>query len=123
DAALRRGVSIRPEPSCGADAETRRWADGGTGRGREGEREGGSERQKNISTPQHPNTSTPQHPTPDPKLTSADVAEALHRATGLPIIADYYTRLYTPSEVLVEPMPLFDALNRLADAMHLRWTR
>jgi hypothetical protein len=27
------------------------------------------------------------------KLTSADVLEALHRATGMPIIADFYTRL------------------------------
>src|SRR5262249_44731386 len=53
----------------------------------------------------------------DAKVTSADVLEALHRATGRPIIADYYTRLYPASEVEVVETPLFDALNRLADRM------
>jgi hypothetical protein len=56
-------------------------------------------------------------------VTSADVLEALHRATGRPIVADYYTRLFKPADVSVRNMPLFDALNHLADAMHLRWTR
>jgi hypothetical protein len=58
---------------------------------------------------------------PDPKLTSADVLEALHRATGLPIVADYYTRLCKPEAVTVPNRPLFDALNQVADAMRLRW--
>src|SRR5262249_5593594 len=33
---------------------------------------------------------------PEPKVTTANVLEALHRATGLPIVADFYTRLYDP---------------------------
>src|SRR2546427_408167 len=37
----------------------------------------------------------------EPKVTSADVLEALHRATGMPIISDYYTRLYRPEAVSV----------------------
>jgi hypothetical protein len=57
------------------------------------------------------------------KVTTADVLEALHRATGLPIVADYYTRLYPPGVASVRNIPLFDALNRLADAMQMRWDR
>jgi Putative zinc-finger len=58
-----------------------------------------------------------------PKVTTADVLEALHRATGLPIVADYYTRLYAPGAVSVRDAALFDALSRLADAMQMRWDK
>jgi hypothetical protein len=57
------------------------------------------------------------------KVTSADVLEALHQATGMPIVADYYTRLYRLETVSVRDQPLFAALNRLTDAMRLRWSR
>jgi RNA polymerase sigma factor (sigma-70 family) len=60
---------------------------------------------------------------PGSKVTTADVIEALHRATGLPMVADYYTRLHQPEAVSVENRTLFDALNSLADAMRLRWNR
>src|SRR5205814_1048439 len=46
-------------------------------------------------------------PTTVSKVTSADVLEALHRATGMPIIADYYTRLYKLEVVSVRDRPLF----------------
>jgi hypothetical protein len=58
-----------------------------------------------------------------PRVTTADALEALHEASGLPIVADYYTYLYPASEVAVQKMPLFDALNRLSNAMRLRWDR
>jgi hypothetical protein len=58
-----------------------------------------------------------------PRVTSADVLEALHRATGRPVVADFYTRLYPLDEITAQNMPLFDALNRLADRMHLRWQK
>jgi hypothetical protein len=58
-----------------------------------------------------------------PRLTSADVMEELHRATGLPIVSDYYTRLYRPESIQVSNLPLFDALNQVADAMRLRWQK
>jgi len=54
-------------------------------------------------------------------MTTADVLEALHRATGRPIVADFYTRLYPQGAVTVRDQPLFEALNRLGDAMGLRW--
>jgi hypothetical protein len=57
------------------------------------------------------------------KVTSADVLEALHRATGMPVVADYYTRLYRPEAVMVKDRPLFDALTQIADTMRLRWNR
>jgi hypothetical protein len=57
------------------------------------------------------------------KVTSADVLEALHQVSGLPIVADYYTRLYPQDAVSVREHPLFDALNQITDAMRLRWTR
>jgi hypothetical protein len=50
------------------------------------------------------------------------VLEALHRATRLPVVADFYTRFYAPGEVSVRNVPLFHALNRLADAARLRWS-
>jgi hypothetical protein len=39
----------------------------------------------------------------------------------MPIIADYYTRLYTPEAVSVRNLPLHEALDHVADAMRLRW--
>jgi hypothetical protein len=55
------------------------------------------------------------------RVTSADVLEALHQATGMPIIADFYTRLIDSEEVTARGQTLFDVLNHLADAMRLRW--
>jgi hypothetical protein len=60
---------------------------------------------------------------PELKITTADVLEILHRATGLPIVADAYTRLYKPERVTVRNQPRFAALNRLADTMRLRWNK
>src|SRR5262249_22694732 len=47
---------------------------------------------------------------PKSKITSADLLEALHAATGMPIVADFYTRLYQPEAVSVKNQPLFSAL-------------
>jgi hypothetical protein len=60
---------------------------------------------------------------PVARATSADALEALHRATGLPIVADYYTRLFRLSAVSVQNRPLYDALNQLADTMRMRWVK
>jgi hypothetical protein len=60
---------------------------------------------------------------PEPKVTTADVLEALHRATGMPIVADFYTRLYPADAVTLINQPLFEALNRLGDTMRLRWNK
>jgi hypothetical protein len=60
---------------------------------------------------------------PEPKVTTADVLEVLHRATGLPVVADHYTRLYKPEAVSVRNRALFDAVNHLSDAMRLRWNK
>jgi hypothetical protein len=65
----------------------------------------------------------PAVPHPSSKVTIADVLEALHQVTGLPIVSDSYTRLYEPGAVSVRNQPLFDALNHLADAMRMRWNR
>src|SRR5205085_735284 len=40
-----------------------------------------------------------------------------------PIVADFYTQLYPADTVRVKDRPLFDALNRLADSMRLRWSK
>jgi hypothetical protein len=68
-----------------------------------------------------PNPSDAPGASPEPRVTMADVLEALHQATGLPVVADYYSRLYPPAEVSAANQPLFDALCRLADRMRLRW--
>jgi Putative zinc-finger len=59
----------------------------------------------------------------EPKVTTADVLETLHRATRLPLVADAYTRLYKLEGVTVRNQPRFAALNRLSDAMRLRWNK
>jgi RNA polymerase sigma-70 factor, ECF subfamily len=91
DPALRRRVTIQPEPSCPPPAQ-------GSGTPAAGSM-------------------------PDRKATSADVMQALHRATGLPIVADYYTRLFPADTVSVQSQSLFDVLNQLTDTMHLRWNK
>jgi RNA polymerase sigma-70 factor (ECF subfamily) len=59
----------------------------------------------------------------DRHVATADVLEAVHQSTGLPIIADYYTRLYKPDTVSVAGRTLFSALNQLCDTLRLRWNR
>jgi RNA polymerase sigma-70 factor (ECF subfamily) len=70
-----------------------------------------------------PAASTSEGSAPEPKVTTADVLEALYRATGIPIVADYYTRLYKPSAVSARNQALFETLNQLADTMGLRWNK
>jgi hypothetical protein len=55
------------------------------------------------------------------KVTSADLLEALHQASGLPIIADYYTRLVAVDIVAFTQRPLRDLLDHVATTMRLRW--
>jgi hypothetical protein len=90
--ALQRRVTVRPQPSCRLKPEPARG-----------------------QAPETPRES-------EPRVTTADVLEALHRATGVPIVADFYTRLYVPRELSVQNRTLFDALNTLADRMRLRWS-
>jgi hypothetical protein len=97
DPALRPRITLQPQPSCG-----------GAG----------------TSLPGTSPRPAAEASSPDErKATTADVLEAVHRVTGLPIIADFYTRLYEPEEVSVKEQPLFDALNQAADAMRLRWNK
>jgi hypothetical protein len=56
-------------------------------------------------------------------VTTADVLEAIHRATRLPVVADFYTRLHAPEAVSVKNQPLSEALEQLAQAMRLRWNK
>jgi hypothetical protein len=58
-----------------------------------------------------------------PRVTSADVLEALHKKTGLDIVADSFLRLYDPTETAITGKSLFDALNRSCDVMRIRWTK
>jgi hypothetical protein len=60
---------------------------------------------------------------PTPHVNSADVWEAVHEKTGLPIIADYYTHLYPTDDFTVNKRPLFDALCRVADALGVHWKK
>src|SRR5262249_53186958 len=54
---------------------------------------------------------------------SSDVWEAIHHATGLPIVADYYTHVYPLSGVTVTQANLFEALCQIGDAMGVRWRK
>jgi RNA polymerase sigma-70 factor (ECF subfamily) len=68
-----------------------------------------------------PDSDAPKPSARERKVTTADVLEALHQASGLPIVADYYTRLYPVTAVSTGSQLLYDALNHLATAMRLRW--
>jgi hypothetical protein len=57
------------------------------------------------------------------RLTTADVLEALHRATGWPIVADYYMRLFAREAVTAIDQSGYAALNQLCRTMLLRWDR
>jgi anti-sigma factor RsiW len=74
-----------------------------------------------LTAPPDPETRAPG--AKEPRVTTADVLEALHQATGMPIVADYYTRLYVPAAVAVPRAALPDALNRIGDALRLRWSK
>jgi hypothetical protein len=94
DHALRPRVTVEPKPSCWTVPST------GTSPSGSGARSRGW-----------------------PRVTSADVLEALHEATKMPLVADYYTRNYAPEAVTVKRTPLFDALSQLSDTMRLRWKK
>jgi hypothetical protein len=94
DPTLRRRVSVQPRPSCNLAASLPQG------------REEASEKRGEVQ---------------EPKVTIADALESLHHATGLPIVADFYTRLFKPEAVSVRNQSLFDALNTLTQAMRLRW--
>jgi hypothetical protein len=56
-------------------------------------------------------------------VNSADVWEEIHRQTGLPIVADYYTHLYPMQSLLANEKKLFDALCQVGDTMGVRWKK
>jgi hypothetical protein len=96
--ALRLRVTVQPQPSCGA---TR-----------------GSALNSHLSP-----AAARQQPNAEPKVSTADVLEAIHRASGLPLISDSYTRLFKPEAVAARKQPLFGALNQIADAVRMRWIK
>ena len=68
---------------------------------------------------------TPNFLTDNPgrKVTSADVMQAIHKATGRDIVADYFTQVYDPETLTARNVTLFDALNRLSDLQRFHWTQ
>jgi hypothetical protein len=58
-----------------------------------------------------------------PHLVSSDAWEEVHRKTGLNIVADYYSRLFTIDSVTVREKPLYDALSQVGDALSVRWKK
>jgi Putative zinc-finger len=118
DPALRARVTVRPRPSCVGNLSPLPPPRSG-----EGESSGIPAAYAKPGLPSPLRGGAGGEVNPAPRVTTADVLEALHEASGLPIVADYYTRLYSPTELAVQNMPLFDALNRLANTMRLRWDR
>jgi hypothetical protein len=57
------------------------------------------------------------------KVTTADVMEALYKATGMNVISDYYSHIQDPSGMTVNDLRLYDALNGIGDRMRMRWTK
>jgi hypothetical protein len=61
--------------------------------------------------------------TGQPHVFSGDIWEAVHRATGLPIMADFYTHMYRLDKLMVTEKPQFDALCTLGDTLGVRWSK
>jgi hypothetical protein len=55
------------------------------------------------------------------KVTSAELLEALHHASGFPIIADYHTRLASVEPEELAGRPLLAMIQQVAGTMRLRW--
>jgi hypothetical protein len=92
-----RRVTLHPNPSCPAGQSARR-----------GDDDARFDRVVDLASPH---------------VTSADVWEAIHRATGLPIVADYYTRLYPLDKMMLQNQPMFEALCTAGDALGARWRK
>jgi hypothetical protein len=58
-----------------------------------------------------------------PHVSSGDVWEAVHQATGLPIVADFYTHIYRLDKLTVDNKPTFETLCTLGDRLGARWSR
>src|SRR5262249_3767206 len=115
-----------------APMEWRGWGRGGRGPGGRGCKVAPATPPRGAPAGDPPPRRGGRRPPPPPgrrvgerekKVPTADVLEALHRATGIPIVADFYTRLYKPEAVAVRNRPLFEALNELSDRMRLRWSK
>jgi hypothetical protein len=57
------------------------------------------------------------------RATSADVMEAIHKASGMDVIADYYTKFYVPAEISCTGATLFAGLSQISDRMRTRWSK
>jgi hypothetical protein len=92
-------VSLRPEPSC-------------------------PQLKRGKPDPRDRNFYSPSLGTLDqPHVFSGDVWEAVHRETGLPIVADFYTRMHRLDKVTVNRKSLFEALCTASDALGVRWRK
>ena len=56
-------------------------------------------------------------------MESSDVWEEIHKKTGMPIVADYYSRLYPADVGNAEGKTLFTALCHAADGLGVRWKK
>ena len=63
----------------------------------------------------------PGEKAPEPLVTTADLLEAIHHATGKDTIGDSFTKLQAPQQVTAKNLPLFDALNTVCEPLGLQW--
>jgi hypothetical protein len=104
-------ISLRPLPSCP-------WfAPGGKPEDRQGFEMENAGRTLHFGPGGHFETADQPH------VATADVWEALYRATGRPVIADAYSRAYPAGPVTLEKASLFDALCRAGDELGARWQK
>jgi hypothetical protein len=102
---FQRTVSFRPAPSCPRFAPKAKPP---------------SEEKRSSFAPLN---SLGQFGPEPPHVSTADVWEAVHRATGLNILADSHSRFYPVPPVTVERRPLFEGLCQVADALGVRWKK
>ncbi len=102
---FRREVLLRPQPSCPRFSE-------------------GTRTPPSVFSP--PASSPPRDLRLDAvarraHVTSADTWEAVHRATGFPIVADFYTRLHPVEATTLSRSSVFSTLCHVGDQLDARW--
>jgi hypothetical protein len=110
--AFARTVSIRPKPSCPRSGPRTPEALAALT----------AEARMRVLAAEEREAQDPQdEDVPAPHVTTADVWEAVHQATGMPVVADSYMRLYPQAQTVQERTSVFEALNGLGDTLGLRW--
>lgn len=124
DPRFREEISLDPVPSCPTLKEHREAARPGALSDRPATPEGERELALAMARASRKMSSVDRElRVARPHVITADVWEEVYRKTGMPIVADSYSRIYPQASLVVKKATRFDALCHEADGMGVRWTK